>query len=221
MNIKERLRIASNVVNETGLVDDITSDELAEISSQLDIQTKDFSKLAGTIVYFRKRFIEKAGRTDAFKKAFPDRCVPSGYEGYIPYQCSNNEEISKSAIQIKAKRLEQSKIYRSVVTLLTTSLHVAYAMDRYRVLDRLLDDIMDDSISPRDLAALSKVFLEETRKPEKSGDLEVNVNIQNNEVNLVSIDEKLDRIAGSLEGKPASQVIDFLNVEKLNTEESA
>jgi hypothetical protein len=112
---------------------------------------------------------------------------------------------------MKAKRLEDSAIYKKVIAILQTNMYVSYAISRMEVLDIALDKIKDDYVADRDIVAYMKVFLEETRKPESAKGMEVNVNVQNNEVNLVSIEEKLSNIADKMVGAHADQIIEALN----------
>jgi hypothetical protein len=126
-------------------------------------------------------------------------------------------EISRTAIEIKAKRLENSRIYKKIVTLLQSSLYVAYALERYEVLDRVLDEIRNPQIPARDLAPLAKVFLDETRKPADLKGMELNVNVQNNEVNLVSIEGRLSEIASRMVGSDANNIIEALDANSTSS----
>jgi hypothetical protein len=192
---------------ETDLVGELEPEELVDILSQTDIPPKDINKLAGTIVYIRKRFIEGLSRVESFKIAFPSRSIPSG-ETNVPFQATGSE-LSKTTIDIKAKRLENSSMYKKIVTLLQTSLYVSFAMQRIQVLDDILERLPESS--DRDFAALSKVFLDETRKPEGAKGMEVNVNVQNNDVNLVTVEKKLEAIADKMVGHTAEYVIEALD----------
>jgi hypothetical protein len=100
-------------------------------------------------------------------------------------------------------------MYKKIVTLLQTSLYVSFAMQRIQVLDDILERLPESS--DRDFAALSKVFLDETRKPEGAKGMEVNVNVQNNDVNLVTVEKKLEAIADKMVGHTAEYVIEALD----------
>ena len=215
-SVKERINLAMQAVSDAGVVGSIDADELVDIASQTDIPPEKFKELAGVIAYFRKRNIEGKSRIQAFKESFPHRVVPSGYDKYTPFPAGDKEEISDSAINIKAKRLEEKSIYKKVVTLLTSSIHVSYALDRYKVLDNVLEHILSPHTNNRDRAALAKVFLEETRKPANVSGVEVNVNLTNNQVNLADVDRKLDSIADALRNKPANEIIDVISGDKKN-----
>ena len=190
------------------LVGEVEPEELVDILSQTDIDPKDMSKLAGTIVYIRKRFIEGKSRVESFKAAFPSRSVPSGSNNGR-FEQTEPDKLGYSTIEVKAKRLEQSRIYKKVVVLLQTSLYVSFALERVQVLDQLLDRLPE--ANDRDYAALAKVFLDETRKPEGAKGMEVNVNVQNNEVNLVNVEKKLEAIADKMVGHTAEYVIEALD----------
>ncbi len=86
-------------------------------------------------------------------------------------------------------------------------------MERYVVVDKVLEKIMDEDISNRDLAPLVKVFFDETRKPEESKGLEINLNVGDNET-MKSIDEKLNYVSDKLDGKSADEIIDVLAIPK-------
>jgi hypothetical protein len=214
MEIEERLKNAALVVSEAGLLDEVEPDELVDIMSQTDVNVKDMPKLAGTIVYIRKRFLEGMSRVKAFKVAFPLRSIPSGTTD-TPY-INTGSKLGKTTIDIKAKRLEQSKIYKKVVALLQTSLYVSFALERIEMLDEARTRVYDEDISHRDRVQYMKMFFEETRKPEANG-MELNVNVQNNEVNLVSIEQKLGTIADRMVGSDADMIIEALNVNSTSS----
>jgi hypothetical protein len=213
MSGTNRLQVVADAVAEAGLLEEVEPSEVLEILGNTDIDLNDAKKLAQTIAYTRHRFIFKKSRYEAFRLAFPERSVYSGKEGSDMFQAggAEGEDLPKASINMKAKRLEDSAIYKKVIAILQTNMYVSYAISRMEVLDIALDKIKDDYVADRDKVAYMKVFLEETRKPESAKGMEVNVNVQNNEVNLVSIEEKLSNIADKMVGAHADQIIEALN----------
>ena len=205
----EHIELAAQAVTKAGLISEVEPHELVEIMQHAEIQEKDIDKLAGIVVYVRKRFLEKQSRYASFKVAFRDRCIPQeNSDKNVPFP-NTTGEVSRTAIEIKAKRLEQSVLYKKVVGLLQTSLYISYAMDRMVVLDKLLGRIKDDSLNGRDLASVSKVFLDATAKPESTKEFEVNMNF-GDDSSLKSIEDKLGDISARLHGKSAEEIIDVL-----------
>ena len=209
--MQENIELTAESTTGAGVLNEVDAEEIAEIMQHVEIHPRDADKLASTVVYINKRFIEKQSRYNAFKKAFPHRCIPQENTN-TPYP-NTKEEISRTSIEIKAKRLEQSQLYKKVVVLLQTNLYIGYAMERYVVVDKVLERIMDEDISNRDLAPLVKVFFDETRKPEESKGLEINLNVGDNET-MKSIDEKLSYVSDKLDGKSADEIIDVLAIPK-------
>jgi hypothetical protein len=201
------IEMAANAVHKAGILNDVDPEELVEIMQHAQVDPKDMDRLASTVVYIRKRFIEKNSRYAAFKYAFPDRCIPDK-DANVPFP-NTSGEVSRTAIEIKAKRLEQSQIYKKVVALLQTNLYISYALDRMHVLDVALKKIHDEDVKDRDKVGYMKVFLEETRKPEETKGLEVNVSF-GNDTTLKSVEDKLSDISSKLEGKSAEEIIDVL-----------
>ena len=206
--MKTPIQLAADAVSKAGRLNEVEPEELVEIMQHAEIQPKDMDKLAGTVVYIRKRFIEKVSRYLAFKVAFPDRCIPD-QDANVPFP-NTSGEVSRTAIEIKAKRLEQSQIYKKVVALLQTNLYISYAMQRMAVLDKVLDRVMSEDISNRDLAPLAKTFIDATAKPEETKGMEVNVNFGDGTTTLKSVEDKLSDISRKLEGKSAEEIIDVL-----------
>ena len=201
------IEVAAQSISKAGIITDVEPEELVELMQHTDIPVKDMDKLASTVVYIRKRFIEKHSRYAAFKYAFPGRCIPD-QEANVPFP-NTSGEVSRTAIEIKAKRLEQSQIYKKVVAHLQTNLYVSYAIQRFQVLDRILERCMSEDISNRDLAPLSKTFLDSTAKPEEAKGMEVNVNFGDTS-SLKTFEDKLSDISKKLEGKSAEEIIDVL-----------
>ena len=198
----------AEIVSRAGLLNEVEPDELVEIMNHAQVEDKDLDKLPGIVVYIRKRFIEKNSRYAAFKIAFKDRCIPQE-DTTTPFP-NTTGEVSRTAIEIKAKRLEQSQLYKRVVTLLQTNLYISYALDRFAVLDRILERCMSEDISNRDLAPLSKTFLDATVKPEGAKEFEVNLNLGDGAETMKSIEEKLSDVAKLMKGKSATEIIDVL-----------
>jgi hypothetical protein len=211
--MKSHIELAAQAVSKAGVLNEIEPDELVEIMQHAQIEPKDMDKLASTVVYIRKRFIEKNSRYAAFKVAFKDRCIPQE-DTSTPFPNTKPGEVSRTTIEIKAKRLEQSQLYTKVVALLQTNLYISYAMDRMAVLDRVLSRVMSANISDRDLGSLSKTFLEETRKPDSAAGMEVNINFGEDEGTMKSIEEKLSDVAKLMSGKTADEIIDVLALPK-------
>jgi hypothetical protein len=204
------LEIAASVVHKAGIIQDVEPEELVEIMQHAEIAPKDMDKLAGTVVYIRKRFIENNSRYAAFKVAFPDRCIPQE-DANVPFP-NTTGEVSRTAIEIKAKRLEQSQIYKKVVALLQTNLYISYAMQRMQILDESFKNSFDDDVAHRDRVAYMKLFMESTAKPEEVKGMEVNVNFGDGTTTLKSVEEKLGDISKKLEGKSAEEIIDVLAI---------
>ena len=207
------IELAAQAVSKAGVLNEVEPSELVEIMQHAQIEPKDMDKLASTVVYIRKRFIEKNSRYAAFKVAFRDRCIPQ-VDSNAPFPNTNPGEVARTTIEIKAKRLEQSQLYQKVVALLQTNLYISYAMDRMAVLDRVLGRVMSNDISVRDLGSLSKTFLEETRKPDSAAGMEVNINFGEDEGTMKSIEEKLSDVAKLMAGKDANEIIDVLALPK-------
>jgi len=224
MTPAERLSMAASAMQEYNKVqlnsiDDYTPDDLARLASETEIEPKHYSKLIGVMIYIRKRHVEGLSRVDSFMEAFPERCVYSEEElsgKASEFQSSRTEEmnekghIAKSSISVKAKRLENSKMYIKVYQLLQMNLYINYAVERMKVLDEALDKSLSPHVSDRDKPAFMKLFLEETRKPENAKGLELNVNISNNDVSIVSVEDRMNTIAQAVNHATAGEIIDML-----------
>jgi len=208
MDMQNRLNTTLQVVQEANLVDEVEPQEIIQIADELG--EKDYKRIAQTVTYTRKRFVEHKSRYEAFKSAFPERCVVKDNAEVERWGGSKKigEELGRTTIEIKAKRLESSRLYKYIVTMLHTSLHIAFALDRIKVLEYNLKKIFDEDVKDRDKVEYMKVFLQETRKPEKVSDLELNVNIQQNNVSVVQVEKKLEDIAKKLSGMDADSIID-------------
>ena len=152
----------------------------------------------------------------SFKAAFPERCIATEftqklteYESVTPL----GEELTATTINVKAKRLENSQLYIHVYQLLQTNLYINYAVDRIKVLDEALAMSLDPGVTPRDRHNYMKLFLDKTEKPENAKGLEFNLNITNNDVNVISVEEKMTGIAQQMKNMNASQIIDMVHQE--------
>ena len=194
--IEERIDPIIQVLDKNNLTKELDPDEVKQLVLELEVPERDYDKLVKTMIYIRQRFIYRKNRYEAFKIAFPERF---------------DENLTRMTIETKARRVEEYKIYKRLVALLSTSLYISYALDRMDVLDLALNKIRDDRTKDRDRIEYMKVFLQETRKPENTKELEVNVNIQNNEINIASIENKMEEIGSKLNGLTADKVLEVLD----------
>lgn len=214
MNPNERLTQAAILIKDqdtTGILDEMKAEELARLAVDTDIKEDDFPLLAGITVYIRKRISEKCSRPIAFEQAFPERCIYQGKEGAFASTLSVGDKLHKTTMDIKAKRLEASALYKKVYAILQTGLYVSYAVDRLRVLDEALKYVFDDHVADRDKAVYMKLFLEETRKPDNAKDLEINFNLTQNNVSIASVEDKMNSIAQALNHASAAEVIEMVH----------
>jgi len=202
------IELATETVTKGGILNDIEPSELLEIMQHADIDVRDMDKLASTVVYIRKRFIENNSRYAAFKYAFPKRCIPQENTN-APFP-NTSGEVSRTAIEIKSKRLEQSNIYKKVVALLQTNLYISYAMQRMQILDESFKNSFDEDVAHRDRVNYMKLFMESTNKPEEVKGMEVNVSFGDGDTTLKTVEDKLNDISKKLEGKSAEEIIDVL-----------
>lgn len=217
---EERLAVAAEALksynpNEIDAIDDFSAGELAKLAADFDVKPEDHGKLIGVMIYIRKRVTENLSRVKSFKAAFPERCIAVGDEnrpGNFGVK-QVGEAISDTAIGIKAKRLENSQLYLKCYQLLQGNLFISFAVDRFRVIQEALDKCLDPLVSDRDKAPYMKIFLEETRKPEAVKGLEFNLNITNNDISVVSIEEKLTGIADKMQGFTAGQLVEIMHQE--------
>jgi len=197
--------IASKVVSDLGI--NMEPNELIHISQQSGVN--DLKKIGKYIMYAESRLVNGMSRYDAFKHVFPERCVVSDKSEIGTFKTNKpvGSELSKSSIEVKAKRLENTKLYKSIVAYLTTSLYVLYAADRIKVMDLMLDKIFDPKTKEVHRIEYVKTFLNETKKPEENG-IDININVENN--NFIQIEQKLDLIANKLSGLDASSIINII-----------
>jgi len=196
MDVEQRIDPIIQVLDQNKLTKDLDPDEVKQLVLELEVQERDYPKLVKTMIYIRQRFIHRKTRFESFKIAFPDRCKGN---------------LTRMTIETKARRVEEYKIYKRLVALLSTSLYVSYALDRMDVLDIALDKIRNDGVNDRSKVEYMKVFLQETRKPEGNTELEVNVNLQQNNININTIENKMNEVGSKLEGLKAHEVLEVLD----------
>ena len=214
MDVSEKLGTALQVVQEIGLIDEVEPDEVVQFAEE--IGERDYKRIAKTIAYIRKRTTENASMYEAFKHAFPERCVVQNEAEAEKWGGSKKvgDELGRTTIEIKAKRLEQSKLYKYIITALHTSVYTIFALERVKALQYAFEKSMDESVKDRDRVEYLKTFLQETRKPEKVKELEVNVNLQQNNVSVVHVEDKLKEIASKLDGLDAGSIIELIEEKK-------
>jgi len=216
MEPEERLKIATDAIEKLNphsqSILDTTAAELAKTAVDYDIKPSDYDRLVGVMIYVKQRVVLKRGRIPSFKDAFPERCVVTDTEsGAFDSGAKIGDPLSKSSIDIKAKRLEASPIYSKVYTMLQQNLYVTYAVDRLKVLDVALDKVLDPHVSDRDKAPYMKIFLDETRKPEGAKALEFNLNLTQNNVSVTTVEDKMSAIAKSMDRMNATQIINMVH----------
>ena len=213
--IENKLNNAIQILKETNLIEEMEPDELVHISNE--IQAKDTKKVAQIISYIRKRDIEKYSRVEAFKHSFPERCIAQEPERGSFRERRDGTIVEKGdplpdrTIELKAKRLENSNIYKGIMVIMNTSVYAVFALDRMSVLEKALEKINDESVSDRNKVEYMKLFLQETRKPEKAQELEINVNLQQNNVSIEQINNKLDDIANQMVSCDAGSIIELID----------
>ena len=208
---EDRMKAILSAIPDT---EDIDPSEIMQISGDLD--SKDYTQLVGCVIYLRKRELEKLSRYESFKAAFPTRAIASEVErSNFETDLVNGDPLSKGTINVKAKRLETSVLYKQIHALLSTSFYVAYAVDRLRVLDEVLDMSLDRGVSDRDRHNYMKLFLDETRKPESAKGFELNLNVTSNTVNIASVEDKMNSIAQALNHASAGEVLDMIEKGKI------
>lgn len=224
MDVAEKLNLATEIVKEAGLIDEVEPEEVVQLANETN--NNDFKKIAKVISYIRKRHIEKKGRAEAFRHSFPERSIATDPEkGKFRRSDGSMREIGEplpnKTLEVKAKRLEDSKTYKSIMTLMHTSLYAVFALERIDILQKALEKINDENIKEYHRIEYMKLFLQETRKPEKAKDFDINVNIQQNNISVSQINKKLDEISSKLINADAGSIISLLeqNKEKENAEQ--
>ena len=227
MTPEERLTISAEALAQFNpdaidAIDDMDAGDIAKISNDIGLKADQTPKLIGVMIYIRKRLVEKYGRVKAFENAFPERCIATVEDSASRFGTTAElgERLHKSTIDVKAKRLESSKLYLHVYNLLQTNLYVAYAISRMQVLDEALSKSLDPLVSDRDKPQFMKIFLDETRKPENAKQLEFNLNIHNNDVSIVTVEDKMNTIAQALNHASAAEVIELVHSSKVRDDNS-
>jgi hypothetical protein len=201
---------------------DFDANELYALSNRLG--TKDIPKIMRYMMYMD---LTSSGmpRTKAFRKIFPERSVATekGLEqaknGMFAAKENGEkrkvgEPLPDATIMVKAKRLENSILYKGIFALLSNSLYISYAFDRMKVLNRALSKSLSDDVADRDQVQYMKVFLDETRKAQESKAMEINLNVNTGDTNIAVFEQKLADISSKLKGLDASTVIDVLATKK-------
>jgi len=198
--IKELLKIKN--------INDVSPEEVLSISRQLDF--KNYKKIIQTFNYYIQRNIRGISRVEAFEIAFPERCIRRDDTDRGKYQSSTgSKDLAKITLDLKAKRIEQTKVYKAIYSLVNTSFYITYAVERMEVLNKAYDKIMNEKTADRERASFMKIFLEETRKNiDADVTPEVNINMNSQTVNIV--EQKMEDIAKRLTGLPANEVITIL-----------
>ena len=211
--MKSKLEMAEKAVERYG--GQVDKDELLRFSEATSIT--DMDRLAGVILYARYRLVDRMGKLEAFRRAFPERCYKRANSGaYDNPDKAIGEPLDPSTIMVKANRIESSQTYNTIIGLLAVGLHTYYMVERLQILEKAFEIAMDDDTSHRDRHNYMKLFLEETRKPDESKGIEVNFNLTQNNISIRDVEEKLDNIAGQLlsRGSDAAEIIDVLTVNK-------
>jgi len=194
--VEKRLEPIVELLKKTGLDKEIDAYEAYSLIQDMNLSPREWEKAFKTMMYIRQRFIFKKPRAEAFKIAFPERV---------------NEKLARQTIETKARRVENYKVYKKIVSLLHTSLYVSYAFDRMQVLDLALKKIFNDKTKEHYRIEYMKLFLGETRKPDDAKQMEVNIDIGSNGVTVSRIEEKLNEIAKKLEGTSAKEILGISN----------
>lgn len=221
MEPQERLKAAADAlitVNPDNIeaISDMSPGDLAKISADFGLKDKDYPKLIGTMIYIRKRLVEKQSRNKAFMAAFPERSVATASKGSDKFGTVTEvgETLTQTTLDVKAKRLENSQLYIHVYQMLQTNLYINYAVERMKVLDAALDIALDPLVAHRDRDRYMKIFLDETRKPDNAKQFEFNLNVQQNNINVVDVEETMSNIAKTMENLNASQLVEIMHQEK-------
>ena len=200
-DVSERLRIAQEILEEKGVdFNGIEPEDVLRGSDEEDWKNPDtIKRLVGTAIYVSKRMVDGLSRVKAFKAAFPERCVMTDEKtGVYDAGRKLGDPLSDVTINVKAKRIETTDMYHRMVLAYQSSVYSMYAFDRIRVLDEALKISLDQSVSVRERDRYMKLFLDKTEKPETLKGVELNVNLTQNNVSVVQLEDKLDKIAHQL-----------------------
>ena len=210
--VSPRVRQVYEIAKQYGLEEEIDPQELAEVAERLNV--KDTKKLVKIAMYIKYRYTDGLSQYEAFKKSFPERCYyqapnVSNPDATVIGSKQEHEELPKQTIIQKAKRLESSILYKHLFSILSTSLYIMYAFDRMKVLDIALNKIYDEDTKDRDRIEYMKVFLQETQKPEDLN-IEINANVNNQQININVVEQKMEDIAKKLNGLTAEQIMNLI-----------
>ena len=194
--LEETLDPMVQVLKESGAIGYIEPDEFKSMILEFNIREHEYAKFAKTVTYVRMRFIYKKSRYESFRVAFPERFASSE---------------NKNTIETKARRVEEYRYYKMIVAVLVSNMHISYFAGRLKVLDLAMDKITDSKISERDRVEYMKLFLQETRKPDNVKGMELNVNIQQNNISISKVEEKMTEVGSKLEGLNADQILEVFD----------
>jgi hypothetical protein len=219
--------MARQALNDAGMSEEVIHpDDIVKIANGVErISPSEYYKVVGTAAYIKNRVIERQSRYESFVSAFPERCIVTTDKEHTKskLECSiyktdkpAGAELSKGTIVLKAKRLEQTRLYKSILMFMQTDLFVTYAVDRYKVIEEALEVALDRGTPLRDRDRYMKLFLDETRKNEQMKGMELNINVGAS-ADIKSIDDKLSELAHKLDGKAAGEIIDTVTVQHDNS----
>ena len=221
--VATKIKPTLDALNDIGYdYNDFDPNELYALANRLG--TKDIPKIMRYIIYMD---LTSSGmpRTKAFRKVFPERSVATedglkqAKNGRFAIKKDGEkrkvgEPLPDATIMVKAKRLENSLLYKGIFALMSNSLFISYAFDRMKVLNRALNKALSDDVADRDQVQYMKLFLEETRKTQESQAMEINFNVNTGDTNIAVFEQKLADISSKLAGLNAKQVIDVLATKK-------
>jgi hypothetical protein len=198
---------------------DFDAQDIIAIGSQFTAK-KDYKDIVKALIYKQLR---DAGfnKREAFKRSHPERCIRNTKYSHGRFEPSEERikdpngkdisQLSEASIQIKASRLENSPLYKTIFMIFENSLYITYAFDRIKVLDRALSKSLSDDVADREQVQFMKLFLEETRRTDDASKAveTVNIQINNNEVNVM--ENKLNVLSEKLEGMGATKIIEMLS----------
>ena len=222
MTVPERLAVAAEALvdynpHSLEAIDDMGPEDLVKISADFGLKDSDYPKLIGTMIYIRKRLVEKKSRLDSFKASFPERCIATEHvQDTSTYGAVTaiGDELTKTTINVKARRLENSQLYIHVYQMLQSNLYINYAMDRLAVLDEALAISMDSMVPTRDRDRYMKIFLDATEKPKDAKALEFNLNLTQNNISVTQVEDRLGSIADTMKGYTAGQLVEIMHTQK-------
>ncbi len=210
MKPNERLQATTHALAELDPTQLLDADEVATLASDTEA---DPHKLIPVMIYVKARLVEKLGRVACFKRAYPLRSVAQveDLDSHYGVSTAKGELLHTSTLDVKARRVEASALYKKVYTLLQTSLYVSFATDRLLVLEEALRKSLDINVSDRDKPQYMKIFLDETRKPESAAKMELNLNLTQNNVSVIDVESRMNDIAKQLAGGNAGDIIEVLH----------